>query len=73
MQKPPLKAIEAVKTGRVDGRTRRVALRFRGFFRCLDRDDQETRDVNEIVKVRLTPRAEAYWAAEGKSRIPLSS
>lgn len=71
MRAPPLKAIEAVKTKRVDGRTRHVAVRFRGYFICLDAHGNETTDENEINQIKLTPRAEDYWASnQARSRIP---
>lgn len=71
MRQPPLKAIEAVKTKRVDGRTKHVAVRFRGYFICLDANGEETSEENEISQIKLTPRAEDYWATnQRKSRIP---
>lgn len=71
MRAPPLKAIEAVKINRVDSRTRHIAVRFRGYFICMDKDGKETSNEGEIARIRLTPRAEGYWTANsGKSRIP---
>ena len=71
MQYPPLKAIEAVKTKRVDSRTKHIAIRFRNFFHCFDENGVEASDEHDIRKVTLTPRAEEYWKAQGggKSRI----
>lgn len=71
MRVPPLKAIEAVKTRRIDGRTRHVAVRFRNYFQCLDAGGVETTNEQEISKIVLTRRAEEYWASAGnKRRIP---
>ena len=61
MQYPPLKAIEAVRNGHVDYRTKRVATHFRHFFRALDRNGQPSDDIDEIVTVELTQRANDYY------------
>lgn len=72
MRQPPLKAIEAVMTGRVDHRTRRLVTHFRPFFRCLDANGQETTDEDEIARVELTQRGKEYWEQNngGRRRIP---
>jgi hypothetical protein len=62
MRVPPLKYVEAVKTGRIDGRARHIAVRFRGYFRCLDVNGAETTIENDIDRIQLTPRGEDYWA-----------
>jgi hypothetical protein len=73
MRQPPLKTIEAIKTGRIDSRARHDAVRFRGYFRCLDSNGNETSDETEVTKIQLTPRAEEYWAAnQGRSRLPVA-
>lgn len=74
MRQPPLKAIEAVLTNKVDHRTRRIVTHFRGYFRCLDADGQETEDESEIAKITLTQRARDYWEQSGgKQRIPVDA
>ncbi len=72
MRYPPLKAIEAVKTRRIDGRTRHIAVRFRNFFQCFDEAGTPTTDEAAIVKITLTRQGEEYWEAnnQGKQRIP---
>ena len=71
MRTPPLKALEAVKTGRVDSRTRRLVTHYRAHFRCFDRDNRETQDVDEIARIELTQRGEEYYAQfAGQSRLP---
>jgi hypothetical protein len=75
MRYPPLKAIEAVKTRKIDSRTRHIAVRFRDFFRCLDANGVETTDEQEIKKITLTPRADRYWDEQnqGRQRIPAAA
>ena len=74
MRQPPLKTIEAVKTGRVDSRARHDAVRFRGYFRCYDAAGGETSEQNDAVRIVLTPRGEEYWAANnGKRRLPVTN
>lgn len=72
MRQPPLKAIEAVLTNKVDHRTRRLVTHFRPYFRCLDADGHETTDENEIVRIELTQRGQTYWDQNngGVRRIP---
>lgn len=72
MRQPPLKAIEAVVTKRVDHRTKRLVTHFRHFFRCLDSEGRETYDEDEIASIELTQRGKEYWEAHGagKQRIP---
>ena len=72
MRQPPLKAIEAVVTKRVDSRTRRIVRHFRGYFRCLDDKGHETDDPDEAAQILLTPRGQEYWDQNhgGKRRIP---
>lgn len=73
MRMPPLNALEAVKTGRVDNRVKRLISHYRAFFRCFDRDNNVTEDENEIARVELTQRGKNYYAQNcptGRSRLP---
>ena len=72
MRTPPLKALEAVKTGRIDQRTLRLVTHYRNFFRCFDRHGAVTDDEHEIVRVTLSQRGEEYYTAnsDGTPRLP---
>ena len=72
MKYPPLKALEAVVTKKVDHRTRRLITHFRQYFRAYDRDGRETDVEEEMARVELTQRGKEYWEQHGggKQRIP---
>jgi hypothetical protein len=71
MRQPPLKAIEAVITNRVDNRTRRLVGHYRPYFRGYNAAGQETDDAMEAARITLTQRGQRYWEQSGgKRRIP---
>lgn len=71
MRTPPLKALEAVKTGRVDNRTRRLVSHYREFFRCYDAAGRENPPEADIARIALTQRAEKYYDQHaGPTRLP---
>lgn len=68
MQYPPIKALDAVVRGTVDYRTRRLAMHFRHFFRCLNAEGETTDDANEIATIELTQRGWEYYERIGQRR-----
>ncbi len=72
MRYPPLKALEAVLTKRVDHRTKRLVTHYRQYFRCLDKDGREASSEDDIVSIELTHRGKEYWEqnSAGRKRIP---
>ena len=72
MRPPPLKALEAVVTNRVDHRTKRLVSHHRAYFRCFDGEGNETDNEDDIVRIELSQRGQRYWEQNngGRKRIP---